>query len=213
VPADPPAPAVPEPEAAPEAPVEPAPETPPTTDVPDPPGEPTTQPGADAEPAATEEEVQPDNPGAPTPTTPGSARQVIEAEVAQMRRQMALMEARETARRILATTLADEWIPPAAVINITESLMGRLPLAANGQLDETELGKMAARELAAREQEIAEAMQFRGVGQVKDLGSGASYGSGHSGLGDAEVTRRLEESFASLGNSPEIAKVAAKGRD
>lgn len=221
-PGDPPAPTEPEaapetaPDPAPDSPTETAaePEAPPTTDPPAETGEPTDQPGTQAEPVATEEEVQPDNPGAPTPTTPGSARQVIEAEVAEMRREVALMRAERTARSVLTAALSDGWIPPTSVANITESLMRRLPLLADGQLDEAELTKMAARELAAREQELAEGMQAAGVGRPRDLGQGGgAYTSGQLGLGAAEVERRLEESFLSLGNSSAVAKAAAKGRD
>ena len=154
-----------------------------------------------------------DPPGQQT-TTPGTARQVIEAEVAEMRREMAMMRAREAARVVLKQALADDWIPPAAVANITESLMDRLPLLASGQLDESELTKMAGRELARREQEIAEAATAAGWGRVRDLGSGGgSYGSGPAGLGVAEVEGRLEKAFLALDNNEKVAKIAAKGRD
>lgn len=154
-----------------------------------------------------------DPPGQQT-TTPGTARQVIEAEVAEMRREVALMRAERTARGILTAALSDGWIPPTSIVNITESLMRRLPLLADGQLDEAELTKMAARELAAREQELAEGMQAAGVGRPRDLGQGGgSYASGQLGLGEAEVQRRLEESFVSLGHSDKVAKAAARGRD
>jgi hypothetical protein len=192
-----------------EPPAEPATD-PPSTDEPAPAGEPEPPGTEPAGPASTEEnEVQPDNPGASAPTSPGSARQVIEAEVAQMRQQMAQMAARETARSILAGALSDGWIPPATVTRITESQMANLPML-NGALDEAELTKRAQRELARAELEIAEALQAAGRGQVRDLGS---YSSGQSGLGVAEVERRLEESFKALGNSDKVAKVAAKGRD
>jgi hypothetical protein len=126
---------------------------------------------------------------------------------------MALMEARETARRVLAVTLSDGWIQPATVARITEALMDRLPLA-NGVLDEAELTKMAGRELTRAETEAAEVLTAAGMGRVRDLGSGGGgYGPGQPGLAAAETERRLEEAFRALGNSPVVAKTAAKGRD
>lgn len=202
----------------------PAPPDPePPTDPAPPPAEPAAPPPEDheptgpgqPEPAPTQEgqEMPEDNPGAPPPASPGSARQVIEAEVAQMRAKMALMEARETARAVLHAALSDGWIPPATITRITQSLMTRLPLT-GGVLDEAELTKMAGRELALAETEIAEAMQAAGVGRPRDLGQGGgSYTTSMPGLGTAEVERRLEEAFMALGNSEKIAKVAAKGRD
>lgn len=201
-----------------ELPAEPAPETPAEQPAGDPPDEPAPAgdpdpPGTDpAGPTSTEETTMSDPPGQQTPT-PGTARQVIEAEVAEMRREMAMMRAREAGRQVLKQALSDDWIPPSAVANITESLMDRLPLLANGQLDETELTKMASAELARREQEIAEAASAAGWGRVRDLGSGGgSYGSGPA-LGVAEVEGRLEKAFLALDNSSAVAKIAAKGRD
>ena len=212
VPAEPATPVAPTDSPA-ESPAEPA-SDPPPTDEPAPAGEPDPPGTEPAGPASTEEsQVQPENPGVQTPASPGSARQVIEAEVAQMRREMAQMRARETARSILTAALSDGWIPPATVARITEQQMAQLPMA-NGVLDEAELTKRAGRELARAEQEIAEAMQAAGVGRPRDLGQGGgSYGSSQPGLGTAEVERRLEESFKALGNSEKVAKVAAKGRD
>ena len=79
--------------------------------------------------------------------------------------------------------------------------------------DETRLTKMAQTELAARERELAEAMQASGVGRPRDLGSGGSYGPSQPGMAAAEADRRLEEAFVALGNSSAVAKTAAKGRD
>ena len=152
-----------------------------------------------------------DPPGQQT-TTPGTARQVIEAQVDQMRQKMALMEARETARNVLAAALSDGWIQPATVTRITAQLMNRLPIV-GGALDEAELTKMAQRELAVAEQEAAEILKAAGMGRVKDLGEGGSYGSTTPGIGQADVERRLEEAFKALGNSANVAKIAAKGRD
>jgi len=215
-------PAVTAPQAEPDSPAEPAAEPPaqptqdpPPTDEPAPAGEP-DPPGTENAGSAstpTEETSMSDPPGQQTPTTPGTARQVYEAEVAQLRNENALIKAREAGRRVLAMALSEGWVPPATVVRITESLMERLPLTGN-VLDETELTKLAARELARAEQEIAEAMQAAGVGRPRDLGQGGgSYTSGQPGLGAAEVERRLEESFRALGHSDKVAKVAARGRD
>lgn len=153
-----------------------------------------------------------DPPGTP-PTTPGTARQVIEAEVANLRRQMATMQARERAREILSTALSDGWIQPATVARITESCMARLPMTSTGDLDETALTAMAGRELQSAEREAAEVLSAAGMGRVRDLGSGDSFGTARVGIAEAEVNRRLEAAFSQLGNEDKVAKAAAKGRD
>ena len=108
VPADPPVePVEPTPT---DPPAEPTAADPPATE-PAPAGEP-DPPGADpAGTTSTEETAMTDPPGQQTPT-PGTARQVIEAEVAEMRREVALMRAERAARGVLATALSDGWIPP-----------------------------------------------------------------------------------------------------
>ena len=186
---------------------------PPPTDEPAPAGEPDPPGTEPAGSASTEESRMTDNPGVQAPTSPGSARQVIEAELAQMRTQMSQMAARETARSILAAALSDGWIPPATVTRITESLLVQLPVT-NGVLDEAELTKRVGLELRQAELEFAEALQASGRGLVKDLGqAGSTYSGRPGGLGVAEAESRLEKAFRTLGNSEKVAKVAAKGRD
>jgi len=195
-----------------EPPAEPATDPPPT-DEPAPAGEPDPPGTEPAGSASTEESRMTDNPGVQAPTSPGSARQVIEAELAQMRTQMSQMAARETARSILAAALSDGWIPPATVTRITESLLVQLPVT-NGVLDEAELTKRVGLELRQAELEFAEALQASGRGLVKDLGqAGSTYSGRPGGLGVAEAESRLEKAFRTLGNSDKVAKVAAKGRD
>ena len=213
-------PASTDPPAGPDSPAEPAAEPPaepatdpPPTDEPAPAGEPDPPGTEPAGPASTEESRMTDNPGVQAPTSPGSARQVIEAELAQMRTQMSQMAARETARSILAAALSDGWIPPATVTRITESLLVQLPVT-NGVLDEAELTKRVGLELRQAELEFAEALQASGRGLVKDLGqAGSTYSGRPGGLGVAEAESRLEKAFRTLGNSDKVAKVAAKGRD
>ena len=143
--------------------------------------------------------------------SPGNARQLMERELAEARRERDLVKAREQARRVLAEALGDAWIPPATVTRITESLLERLPID-KGVLDETELVKMAGREIERAEREAAEILEAAGMGRPRDLGFGGDTGSQATGLGQAELDKRLETAFADLGLSESVAKRAAKGR-
>jgi hypothetical protein len=145
-------------------------------------------------------------------TSPGTARHLMERELAEARRERDIVKARESARRVLAEALNDAWIPPATVTRITESLLERLPVK-DGVLDETELVKMAGREAERAEREMAEALEAAGMGRPRDLGFGADGGNQAMGLGQAELNKRLEESFKGLGLTDKQAALAAKGRD
>lgn len=206
---------------------------PPTTDEPPETGtQPDTEdPAPDPSNDATTENADPapedsttgepvDNPEEPivadqsTTEATGPVRTVIEQQLAQERAETARIRAREQARRVLGEALRDDWVPPATVSRITESLMERLPMA-DGQLNEAELVKMAGQELAQAEREIAEALQAGGMGRPRDLGSSSDggYAGRAGGLGGAELDKRLEESFKGLGLTETQAAVAAKGRD
>lgn len=144
--------------------------------------------------------------------SPGTARQLMERELAEARRERDAVKAREHARRVLAEALNDAWIPPATVTRITESLLERLPIT-SGALDETELVKMAGREAERAEREMAEALEAAGMGRPRDLGFGTDAGNQAMGLGQAELDRRLTESFKGLGLTDKQAALAARGRD
>jgi hypothetical protein len=165
---------------------------------------------AETTPPASQEETMTENQGAGGAAPLSSVRQIIDAELSESRRELAVVRARENARRILGEALRDQWVPPATVTRITEHLMASLPLTDKNELDETELVKRATRELGLAEQELAEALTAAGMGRPRDLGYQSTSQIG--GLGGAELDRRLEESFKDLGLPESTAKIAAKGR-
>lgn len=177
---------------------------------------PTTEEAAPAAPITTEESKEdpmPETEGAAdtaTPPTLPTARRLIEAELAQERRNTAVLRARDEARPLLSEALTDGWVPPATVRRITEALMRDLPLTEANTLDRVELIKRASQDLAQAEHEIAEAMTAAGVGRPRDLGFTEA---STSGLGAGELDSRLESAFAGLGLNESTAKLAAKGRD
>jgi hypothetical protein len=144
--------------------------------------------------------------GAPTP---GTTRALVEAELAEARRERDLAVARETARALIPQALKDAYIPPSTAIRITESVMAQLPLK-DGHLDESALYKEVARQVEQSEREMAEALQAAGVGSPRDLGSPASQGYG---VDNAELDERLSRAFTSLGGMTESAvQRAVQGR-
>lgn len=201
-------------------------------------GEPAPEPDPAADdPAATGDEPTTTDPAAPAAAAPADAaesittpevdmsedqgaggtaapltsvRQIIDAELAESRKELATVRARENARRILGEALRDQWVPPATVTRITEHLMHDLPLTAANVLDEAELIKRATRELGLAEQELTEALQAAGMGRPRDLGYSSDSQIG--GLAAPELDRRLEEAFTGLGLNESTAKIAAKGR-
>ena len=141
--------------------------------------------------------------GAPT----GSPRQVIEAQLASMRSEVAQMRGREQARSIIAEVLNDAWLTPSVVTRLTSELIESLPIV-NDTLDEAALRGSATAARDRAESEVAEALTAAGVGKPRGLGALTTPASG----GGADLTARLEESFKAQGMSPEAAKIAAKGR-
>jgi hypothetical protein len=187
---------------------DPAPEPVPPAELPAGTPPETPEPAAESAgppPPTEEHNMPPDNAqGAPT----GSPRQVIEAQVAEMRSEVAQMRARERARDVIAETLNDAWLTPSVVNRLTGELLVSLPIV-NDALDEAALRESAARVRDTAEAEVAEALTAAGVGKPRGLGAlTASAGGGKA----EDITARLEESFKAQGMSPEAAKIAAKGR-
>jgi hypothetical protein len=182
-------------------------ETPSTAST-DPPADPS--PAAEsAEPSTTSQEepvteTQQDA-GGTAPT--GSPRQVIEAQLAEMRGQVAQMAARERARHIIAETLGDAWLTPSVVTRLTGELIESLPIV-NDTLDEQALRDQTTRARDRAEAEVAEALQAAGVGKPRGLGA-LTESSGGRG---PDLTADLEKSFRALGMSEAAASTAAKGR-
>lgn len=141
--------------------------------------------------------------------TPGTTRALVEAELAEARRERDRAIARETARAIIPQALKDAYIPPSTAIRITESVMSNLPVK-NGHLDEAALYKEVARQVEQSEREMAEALQAAGIGSPRDLGSPAAQGYGVDG---AELDNRLTGALTRLGGMSESAvKRAVQGR-
>ena len=147
--------------------------------------------------------MPPDDQGAPT----GSPRQVIEAQLAEMRGQVAQMAARERARHIIAETLGDAWLTPSVVTRLTGELIESLPIV-NDSLDEQALRDQTTAARDRAEAEVAEALTAAGVGRPRGLGA-LTESTGGTG---PDLTDRLEESFRALGMSESAAALAAKGR-
>lgn len=148
-----------------------------------------------------------DSQGGAAPT-PGTTRALVEAELAEARRERDLAVARESARALIPRALVDAYIPPSTAIRITESVMAGLPMK-GGQLDEAALYKEVARQVDQSEREMAEALQAAGVGSPRDLGSVASTGYG---IDKSELDGRLGKALAGLGLSEAATKTAVEGR-
>lgn len=201
-------------------PAPPADETTPPEPIPDeiPPDE--TTPSADGtatndEPAGAPDDTAPSAKETAMPDTPGAGaiaptnpRQVMEAELAQLRRTAAIHAARNRARDVVVEALADAWLPPLAIARITADLLedDRLPLV-NDQLDEAALRDRTVKARDAAEAEHAESLQAQGFGRPRGLGSPAQTGGDQINLEE-----RLKGSFAELGMTESAAGLAAKGR-
>jgi len=161
----------------------------------------------DATAPSAEETAMPDTPGAGA-TAPTNPRQVMEAELAQLRRTAAIHAARNRARDVVTETLADAWLPPLAIRRITADLLedDRLPLV-NDTLDEAALRDRATRARDAAEAEHAESLQAQGLGRPRGLG-----GTAQAGGEQINLEERLGGAFRELGMSESAADLAAKGR-
>jgi hypothetical protein len=166
----------------------------------------TEQPATEAGPSPTQEDNMPGSTGAGG-SAPTGPRQVIEAEMASLRRQVAQMAARERARDVVAETLADAWLTPAVVARISGEALADLPLV-NDTLDEAALRNTTTAARDRAETEVAEALAAAGVGTPRGLGAqpGTVTGDAH------RVEDRLVATFQGLGMSESAARLAAKGR-
>lgn len=143
--------------------------------------------------------------------TPGTTRALVEAELAEARRERDFAVAQNMARAIIPRALVDAYIPPAAGLRITESVMANLPMK-GGHLDEAALYKEIARQVEQSEREMAEALQAAGVGSPRDLGAGSPAAAGY-GVDNSELDNRLSAAFTNLGGLSESAvKRAVQGR-
>jgi hypothetical protein len=142
--------------------------------------------------------------------TPGTTRALVQAELAEARRERDLAVARESARALIPRALTDAWITPSTGIRITESVMSNLPLK-DGRLDEASLVKEVARQVEQAEREMAEALQAAGIGSPRDLGAGSVAAQGY-GIDRSEMDDRLGRALSGLGLSEAATKRAVEGR-
>lgn len=143
--------------------------------------------------------------------TPGTTRALVEAELAEARRERDHAVARESARALIPRALVDAYIPPSTAIRITESVMANLPMK-GGHLDEAALYQEVARQVEQSEREMAEALQAAGVGSPRDLGQGSPAAAGY-GVDNTELDNRLTTALTNLGGLSEAAvKRAVQGR-
>jgi hypothetical protein len=173
---------------------------------PDPQTDPTPDAPAPPDPTSQEDPVT-ENQGAGGTAPAGSPRQVIEAQLAEMRGQVAQMAARERARHIIAETLGDAWLTPSVVTRLTGELIEALPIV-NDTLDEQALRDQTTRARDRAEAEVAEALQAAGVGSPRGL---AAMSAPVDAAG-VDMSGQLEEQFKALGMSETAAKIAVKGR-
>lgn len=180
---------------------------------------PGTLPVAEATPTTPSEEnnMTDQNPGAGTaptqeaaPAAPRNPREVMEAQMREQGRQIALLRAGQQAVGIVREVLAAGWIGEAQSARLTTELTAEttLPLTESGDLDEAKLRATALARLDEAETEAAEILASAGVGKVQGLGSTTRA---------TEVALKayddsLSESFRELGMSPESADIAVKGR-
>jgi hypothetical protein len=142
--------------------------------------------------------------------TPGTTRALVQAELAEARRERDLAVARESARALIPRALTDAWITPSTAMRITESVMASLPMR-DGHLDEVGLHKEVARQVEQAEREMAEALQAAGIGSPRDLGSGSVATQGY-GVDRSELDSRLGRALSGLGLSESATKTAVEGR-
>jgi hypothetical protein len=142
--------------------------------------------------------------------TPGTTRALVQAELAEARRERDLAVARESARALIPRALTDAWITPSTAIRITESVMSNLPMR-DGHLDEASLSKEVARQVEQAELEMAEALQAAGIGSPRDLGAGSPATQGY-GVDKSELNTRLGRALSGLGLSEAATKTAVEGR-
>lgn len=151
---------------------------------------------------------------APTQETahaaPRNPREVMEAQMREQGRQIALLRASQQAVGIVREVLAAGWIGEAQSARLTTELTAEatLPLTEAGELDEAALRARALARLDEAETEAAEILSSAGVGSVKGLGSSQRA----TEVALKQYGDTLNESFKDLGMSEAAADIAVKGR-
>ena len=129
-------------------------------------------------------------------------RQIEELQTQNARLQEALLlrEAREFA----ADQLALATVPDVTRRRLLERLAANPPVV-EGRIDRDAFGQSISQAVAAEMQYLSEAAGL-GAGRIAGMGTQADQ------AGDADLTKRLEESFARLGLSGDGLKSAVAGR-
>jgi hypothetical protein len=163
----------------------------------------TTQ-GAGGSAPATQETARPisENP-------PRSPREVMERQIHQQGREIALLKAANRGRDIVAEVLAAGWIGDAQRARLAGSLITDLPLTEAGDLDEQGLRDRAQRGLDEAETEAAEILSAAGVGTPRGLGALTTPAIEAAGK---DLEDELRESFRQAGLSEAAIETAVKGR-
>lgn len=183
---------------------------------------PGTEPVAESTPTPSptkENDMTDTNPGAggtapaaqeAAPAVPRNPREVMEAQMREQGRQIALLRAGQKAHGIVTEVLAAGWIGEAQSVRLTNELIAEstLPLTEHGELDEAALRARALARLDEAETEAAEILASAGVGSVKGLGSTTRA----TEVALKQYDDTLAESFKELGMSESAVETAVKGR-
>jgi hypothetical protein len=176
------------------------------------PGTPAADPPAagTAETHLTQEEQMPEEVSGSGGTAPPTSRTVYEQQIAEAQRVNQLLQARETARRVIAEDLGMAVLTPMIVQRLSEELIEGLPMT-NGELDVVTLRDRINTKRDRAEAELGEALTLQGgIGQPRGLG--ASVAVSNTGRA-AEFDTVTEQSLArTFGLSEKAAHVAVEGR-
>lgn len=165
----------------------------------------------EAQESTSEEDDMTGTPGAGTAPTPlAEFRQQIHSELDQARHRAAMAEARERARAIISTQLAEATISPAAAHDVTVSVMADLPLSEQRELNEAALITRIQERVDQKILEATEVLSAAGLGTPRDVGY-TDEPTTYVPSADHFVSRRAER-YKRLGMSESAAKIAANGR-
>lgn len=203
---------------------DPSPDPQTTPQEPDPAGEqPDPTPETAPTPTPSQEEHMTDTPqgaggevpaAAPTqeataPVRPRNPREVMENQLREQGRQIALLRAENVARDIVAEVLTTGWIGDQQRARLTASLVRDLPLSESGELDTGALRETAQSALNEAETEAAEILQAAGVGSPRGLGALETPATEAAGK---QFENELRESMKQRGMSDAAIDIAVKGR-
>jgi hypothetical protein len=146
-----------------------------------------------------------------TPATPPAdkrnPRQLIEAQLADQKHEIAVLTARERARDIVGEELAEAWVAPSTVARLSSDLLSAMPLV-DGKLDEIGLRNRCVEARNRAELEAAETLDAAGLGTPRGMGGLPTPAGGDA----TRYTDTIAENLQVFGLSEAAAKAASKGR-